>query len=238
MREQRSCRCYSPGVGAAASANGLPSESRHTAHRSPGVDDRAAQLGDALECRGQVGDGEVGQPCGDQRDPRSPYGAGALSARPACRARACSFAETPQPGGGSGCTSCSAGCRGHSSGPARLRGNPHSVGPAAEPDGLPGQPRVDVRALRFALARVGRWSVRRRVALITRWRDQRVARRWCRARDRSRSATVYAFDVVGRCRCCLDARSRGGRLGLQLRLAETGHRDIGAAGLQLLSAVA
>jgi hypothetical protein len=36
QREQRWCRCYSPGAGAAASANGLPSESRHTAHRSPG----------------------------------------------------------------------------------------------------------------------------------------------------------------------------------------------------------
>ena len=35
MREQRPCRCYS-GAGAAASANGLPSESRQTAHRSPG----------------------------------------------------------------------------------------------------------------------------------------------------------------------------------------------------------
>lgn len=35
-REQRSCRCYSPAAGAAASANGLPSESRHTAQRSPG----------------------------------------------------------------------------------------------------------------------------------------------------------------------------------------------------------
>jgi hypothetical protein len=30
------CRCYLLGAGAAASANGLPSESRHTAHRSPG----------------------------------------------------------------------------------------------------------------------------------------------------------------------------------------------------------
>ena len=36
MREERSCGCYSPGAVAAASANGLPSESRHTAHRSPG----------------------------------------------------------------------------------------------------------------------------------------------------------------------------------------------------------
>jgi hypothetical protein len=35
-REKRSWRCYSPGAGAAASANGLPSESLHTAHRSPG----------------------------------------------------------------------------------------------------------------------------------------------------------------------------------------------------------
>ena len=33
------------------------------AHGPPiaGVDDRAAELADALECRGQVGDGEVGQ---------------------------------------------------------------------------------------------------------------------------------------------------------------------------------
>jgi len=60
LREQRSCGCYSPGAGAAASANGLPSESRR---RPPiaGVDDRAAEFVDALECRGQVGDGEVGQ---------------------------------------------------------------------------------------------------------------------------------------------------------------------------------
>lgn len=36
LREQRPCRCYSPVPVAAASANGLPSESRHTAHRSPG----------------------------------------------------------------------------------------------------------------------------------------------------------------------------------------------------------
>jgi len=36
LREQRWCRCYSPVAVAAASANGLPSESRHTAHRSPG----------------------------------------------------------------------------------------------------------------------------------------------------------------------------------------------------------
>jgi hypothetical protein len=36
------------------------------AHRPPfaGVDDRAAELADALECRGQVGDGEVGQGAG------------------------------------------------------------------------------------------------------------------------------------------------------------------------------
>ena len=33
------------------------------AHGPPiaGMDDRAAELADALECRGQVGDGEVGQ---------------------------------------------------------------------------------------------------------------------------------------------------------------------------------
>jgi hypothetical protein len=36
------------------------------AHGPPiaGVDDRAAELADAVECRGQVGDGEVGQGCG------------------------------------------------------------------------------------------------------------------------------------------------------------------------------
>ena len=97
--------------------------------------------------------------------------------------RCCSFAETPQPGGGSGCTSCSACCRGHSPGPARLRGSPHSVGPAAEPVRLPGQPRVDVSAFRFALARIGRRRVRRRVAAhhaLTRPAGR--ARRWCRAR--------------------------------------------------------
>ena len=36
MRDKRLCRRYSPGAGAAASANGLPSESRHTTQRSPG----------------------------------------------------------------------------------------------------------------------------------------------------------------------------------------------------------
>jgi hypothetical protein len=45
--------CYS--AGAAASAKGLPSESRHTA-TDRRVDDRAAEREDALECRGQVGD--------------------------------------------------------------------------------------------------------------------------------------------------------------------------------------
>ena len=98
--------------------------------------------------------------------------------------------ETPQPGGGSGCTSCSACCRGHSSGPARLRGSPHSVGPAAEPVRLPGQPRVDVSALRFALARVGRRSVRRRVAAhhaLTRPAGR--ARRWVKLVDVGRSNT-------------------------------------------------
>ena len=49
-----------------ASAKGLPSESRHTAHRSPGGLP-THQLTDAFECHGQVGDGEVREGSGIPR---------------------------------------------------------------------------------------------------------------------------------------------------------------------------
>ena len=59
--EQRSCRALLTG-------GGRGGQRERAALRVPahgpaiaGMDDRAAELADALECRGHVGDGEVGQ---------------------------------------------------------------------------------------------------------------------------------------------------------------------------------
>ena len=63
------------------------------AHRPSiaGVDDRAAELADAVECRGQVSDGEVGQRCGI---------AGARSTLVYSQAQAVGIGLPPGPGRG------------------------------------------------------------------------------------------------------------------------------------------
>jgi hypothetical protein len=61
-------------------------------------------------------------------------------------------------------TPCSARRGGRHSHPARLRGSPHGVGATAKSVRLPRQPGIDVSALRFALAPVGRRGIRGRMA--------------------------------------------------------------------------